>query len=253
MRDGMKLNIINMKTIACLFCVAAFIGSSCTKEIINPDNDTFDPDYMAYLEPSNFEALVDNPYLPFIPGSTFTMIGESEDGAERTEVEVLTETKTILGIVCTVARDRVYINDQLVEDTYDWFAQDVDGNVWYMGEDVDNYVNGVIADHHGSWEAGVNGAEPGIVMLGSLVQGLHYRQEFLKGEAEDRGEIVGKNITVTVAAGTFTGCIKIRETTPLDKEFLEYKYYAPGVGVVKVEVVGDIVETEELSDYHIGG
>jgi hypothetical protein len=247
----MKMKIPFVITNAAIF-IAALFAVSCSEETII-ETDTFDPDYTAFIIPANFDNSVNNPFLPFIPGSTFTMMGESEDGVEKTEIQVLSETKIILGVVCTVVRDRVYIDNQLIEDTFDWYAQDKDGNVWYMGEDVDNYENGALKDHAGSWEAGVDGAEPGIVMLGRPVQGLHYRQEFLKGEAEDRGEIVGRGITVIVAAGTFANCIKIRETTPLDKGFLEYKYYAPGVGFIKVEVVATTVESEQLTEYYIKG
>ena len=139
----------------------------------------------------------------------------------------------------------------MIEDTHDWFAQDKDGNVWYFGEEVDNYEDGVIANHYGSWEAGVDGAQPGIIMLGNPVIGLQYRQELYSGEAEDQGEVVGNNESVTVAAGTFNGCLKIKETNPLDPEVLEYKYYANGVGLVKVEIIQNPLETEELVSFNI--
>ena len=104
---------------------------------------------------------------------------------------------------------------------------------------VDNYVNGVIDNHYGSWEAGVDGAEPGIMMAADPAPGLYYRQEHYIGEAEDQAEVIGNNESITVPAGTFKNCIKIRETNPLDPSFLEYKYYASGVGLVKVEKIAD--------------
>jgi hypothetical protein len=106
----------------------------------------------------------------------------------------------------------------------------------------------VIVDNGGSWEAGVNGAEPGFVMLAYPAPGLLYRQEYYKGEAEDRAEIVRVDETVTIGLGTFTNCLKIRETTPLEPDVLEFKYYAPGIGVIKVENATDL-ETEELTAY----
>jgi hypothetical protein len=215
--------------------------NSCSDEGVDPAKDTFNPDYMAQIDPVNFVSAIDNPFLPLTVGSTFTYTGTTD------------ETKAVMGIICTVVRDRAYLDGEIIEDTYDWFAQDKDGNVWYFGEAVDNYVNGVIDNHDGSWTAGIDGAEPGIIMLGNPVPGLHYRQEYYKGEAEDRGEVIGKNESISVAAGTFTGCLKIRETNPLEKNFLEYKYYAPGVGLIKVEVIDDPVETEELVTYDING
>lgn len=225
--------------------------NSCSDEGVGPVKDTFNPDYVAQINPVNFVSVIDNPFLPLSVGSTFTYTGVTEDGEEKVDVEVLAETKVIMGITCTVVRDRAYLDGEIIEDTYDWFAQDKDENVWYFGEAVDNYVNGVIDNNDGSWMAGIDGAEPGIVMLGNPVPGLHYRQEYYKGEAEDRGEVVSKNETVSVGAGTFTGCLKVRETNPLEKNFLEYKYYAPGVGLIKVEVIDDPIETEELVTYDI--
>ncbi len=233
--------------------VLSFLKTGCSKEGVSPFKDTLNPDYMAVIDPADFTDIVDNSFSPFTVGSTFTYIGEKEEGTERIEIEVLDETKIILGIKCTVVRDRAFLNEMIIEDTFDWFAQDKDGNVWYFGEQVDNYVNGVIDNHDGSWEAGVDGAEPGFLMLGQPVPGLHYRQEFYKGIAEDRGEVVSKNATVSVKAGTFTGCIKIRETNALEPDFLEFKYYAPGVGLIKVEAIDDPVEVEELVSYNIKG
>lgn len=217
----------------------------------DPAPAIFDLDYMAHIYPANFVSTIDNPFLPITVGSRYTYTTETDEGTERTEVEVLPQTKVVMGITCTVVRDRVFLNGEIVEDTYDWFAQDKDGNVWYFGEIVDNYVNGVVDNHYGSWEAGVDGAEPGVIMLGNIVLGLHYRQEHYIGEAEDEGEVISKNETVTVPGGTFTGCIKIEETNPLDPDFLEYKYYASGVGLLKVEKIADPIEIEELISFDV--
>lgn len=217
----------------------------------DPQPKVFDMDYMAHVYPENFVAVIDNPYMPLTVGSTFHYTGETEEGTERVEIEVLSEKKMVMGIGCTIVLDRAFLDNELIEETYDWFAQDKDGNVWYMGEAVDNYVDGVIDNHYGSWEAGVDGAEPGIVMLANPVIGLQYRQEHYVGEAEDQGKVVSKSQSVTVTAGSFSNCLKIEETNPLDKNFLEYKYYAHGVGLVKVEVIDTPVEVEELVSYQI--
>jgi hypothetical protein len=211
----------------------------------------FDLDYMSHIYPENFVSTIDNPFLPLSPGSEFIYTSEGDDGTERVVINVLGETRLVMGITCTVVRDRNYLDNELVEETFDWYAQDKDGNVWYMGEAVDNYVDGVLDNHYGSWEAGVDGAEPGIVMLANPVIGLQYRQEHYIGQAEDRGKVVAKDESVTVSAGTFDHCLKIEETNPLDKGFLEYKYYARGIGLVKAEVIEDPVEIEQLTSYNI--
>jgi hypothetical protein len=223
---------------------------ACHDEV-NPRREALNGDYMSQIYPGNFKGAITNSFLPLTPGSTFTFSTETDEGTEVGEIEVLNETKVILGITCTVVKDRVYLNNQLIEDTYDWFAQDKSGNVWYMGEQVDNYVNGVVDNHYGSWEAGVDGAEPGIMMAADPSPGLYYRQEHYLNEAEDQAEVAGNNETVIVPAGTFNNCIKIRETNPLDPSFLEFKYYAHGVGLVKVDKIAEPVETEELQSYEI--
>jgi hypothetical protein len=211
----------------------------------------FDLDYMPHIYPANFVNTINNPFMPMTVGSTFTYIAETSEGTERVEIEVLPDTKVVIGITCIITRDQAFLNDVLIEDTYDYYAQDKDGNVWYFGEDVDNYINGVVDNHYGSWEAGIDGAEPGVIMLGNPVIGLQYRQEHYIGEAEDQGEAIGNKESVAVAAGTFTDCLKIRETNPLDPNFLEYKYYAREIGLVKVEKIDTPVEVEELSDYNV--
>ncbi len=238
-----------LRSLTVTMVILVIIIVSCKED--DPGTKIFDMDYMSYIYPENFVGTINNQFLVLTPGSTFIYTGETEEGTERVEVEVLSETRVVMGIICVVVRDREFLENELIEDTHDWFAQDKDGNVWYFGEEVDNYEDGVIANHYGSWEAGVDGAQPGIIMLGNPVIGLQYRQELYSGEAEDQGEVVGNNESVTVAAGTFNGCLKIKETNPLDPEVLEYKYYANGVGLVKVEIIENPLETEELVSFNI--
>ena len=227
------------------------MGSVSCHDEVSPGREALNGDYTSQIYPGNFVSRVTNSFLPLTPGSTFRFRTETSKGSEIGEIEILKETKIVLGITCTVVKDRVYLNSQLMEDTYDWFAQDKNGNVWYMGEQVDNYVNGVIDNHYGSWEAGIDGAEPGVMMAADPSPGLCYRQEHYLGQAEDQAEVVGNNQVITVPAGAFNNCIKIRETNPLDPSFLEYKYYASGVGLVKIEKIADPVEIEELVSYEI--
>ena len=189
------------------------------------------------IDPANFVSTVDNPYFPLTPGTTLIYEGRSGDEREVVTIEVTDRTKTILGIRCVVVRDTVTIAGEIHEDTFDWYAQDVDGNVWYMGEDTKEYEDGKVASTEGSWEAGVDGALPGIIMPADPTVGLAYTQEHYAGEAEDKGEIVALGEQVTVPAGSYDSVVVTEDRTPLEPKFLEHKYYAAGVGVVFEEIV----------------
>lgn len=223
--------------------LAAGCGSSDGKKLTNPA----DTPYAPVIELADFaaSATIDNPYMPLSPGS----VRVYEGGGERVEVAVLTETRLVMGVACVVVHDQAFAEGELVEDTYDWFAQDDDGNVWYFGEDSHEIDKGRAVSADGSWEAGVDGALPGIAMLARPLASLWYRQEFYAGQAEDLGQVVGLNETVTTPAGTFTGCLKTLDTNALEPGVEEYKWYAPGVGVVREQEVkggSDFVELIEL-------
>jgi hypothetical protein len=193
--------------------------------------------YRPEIDPSMFAHRIDNPYLPLIPGTSLFYEGIS-DGERETEVfEVTHRTKTVLGVRATVVRDRVFVGGDLVEDTLDWFAQDRFGNVWYFGESSHDIENGKVVSTEGSWQAGIDGAQPGIVMLAEPRVGDAYRQEFYAGEAEDQATVVSVEEEVEVPAGSFDGVLVTEDRNPLEPRFLESKYYAPGVGVVLEELV----------------
>jgi len=189
--------------------------------------------YAPVINPDDFVDQIDNPYLPLVPGTTYIYEGVSEDGAERNEVQVTNDTKVIMNVTCIVVWDRVWLEGDLIEETFDWYAQDKDGNVWYFGEDSKEISNGVVVSTEGSWEAGVDGAQPGIVMLGTPAVGDEYRQEYYKGEAEDMAEVLSLTESVTVPHGSFDDCLVTKDWTPLEKGVAENKYYAQGVGLVK--------------------
>jgi hypothetical protein len=136
--------------------------------------------YTQAIDPTMFVDHVDNPFLPWVVGTKFVF-----DGTEHVEVTVLPDTKEILGVATTVVRDQVFHGSELIEDTLDWYAEDRQGNVWYFGEQTAEYENGKVTSTEGSWEGGVDGAQPGIVMLAQPQVGDTYRQEYLQGEAED--------------------------------------------------------------------
>jgi len=188
--------------------------------------------YTVAIDPADFVAGVDNPYMPLTPGTTRTYQAVTAEGTETIVVAVLAETKVILGVTCVVVRDTVSLDGVLVEDTYDWFAQDALGNVWYFGEFSVSYEDGEPAGVEGSWKAGIDGAQPGIVMPAARAMGDLYRQEFYLGEAEDYAEVLALNDSVSVPFGDYVNCLKTRDGTPMEPDAVEHKFYAQGIGVV---------------------
>jgi hypothetical protein len=193
--------------------------------------------YAPTIDAANFVAAVDNPYFPLVPGTRWVMKGEGESAGEVTITEVTREPKTILGVVCTVVRDEVDADGELQELTFDWYAQDKAGNVWYFGEDTAEYKNGRVSSRTGAWEAGVNGAQPGIIMPADPVVGVTYRQEFLAGEAEDMAKAVELGASAETPAGSYSDVLVTEDWTPLEPDVVERKFYAPGVGLVMERVV----------------
>jgi hypothetical protein len=204
--------------------------------------------YDPVIDPSNFVERVDNPYFPLRPGTTFIYEGRTVDGLEHDEFAVTHNTRVILGVTCVEIHDTVTLDGELTEDTLDWFAQDKDGNVWYFGENTHELEDGLITTIEGTWMAGVNGDKPGVVMKAHPAIGDFYRQEFSLANAEDFAETLSLTESVTVPAGTFHHCLKSQETTPLETDLLEYKFYAPNVGnVLEVDArTGDRVELVQI-------
>ena len=188
------------------------------------------------LDPSQFAGVaLDHPWWPMAPGSTWVYRETDAEGAEQqVEVTVTTETKEILGIPATVVHDIVTEDGETIEDTFDWYAQDALGNLWYLGEDTKEYENGEIVSTEGSWEAGVDGAQPGIILPADPQVGQAYRQEYYAGQAEDAAEIVSLDEHIEVPFGTFDNVLETRDFTPLDPDVEEHKFYARGVGPVEV-------------------
>ncbi len=184
------------------------------------------------IDPSNFVARIDNPYFPLRPGTTFIYEGHTGEGFEHDEFAVTHHTRVILGVTCVEVHDTVTVDGELKEDTLDWFAQDRDGNVWYFGENTHELEDGLITTIDGTFMAGVNRDKPGIIMKAHPAIGDFYRQEFSLANAEDFAETVSLTASVTVLARTFHHCLKSKETTPLETDLVEYKFYAPGIGNV---------------------
>ncbi|MBA2325456.1 MAG: hypothetical protein H0V95_02280 [Actinobacteria bacterium] len=200
------------------------------------------------LDPADFTTEIDNPYWPMTPGTRWTYREVDEEGKElQVVVVVTTETKKIAnGITARVVRDTVTQDGQLIEDTFDWYAQDKDGNVWYLGEDTAEFENGQITTKSGSFEAGVDGAEAGIAMPAEPRPGLKYRQEYYKGEAEDNGEVLSTKEMAEVPFGLFKKVLLTKDTITIEPDVLEYKLYAKNVGPVLVLGVSGGGGREEL-------
>jgi hypothetical protein len=209
----------------------------------------------AVLGPGDFTTRIDNPYLPMRPGSRWVYRETDADGTvQRVVVKVTRRTKLLAnGVTARVVRDTVTERGRLVEDTFDWFAQDRAGNVWYLGEDTTEYEDGRPVSKEGSWEAGVDGARPGIVMLARPRPGRGYRQEHAPGEAEDRARVLSLDDQAEVPAGHFTDVLMTKDWNPLEPKVLEYKLYARGVGLVLAVHVSGGGGREELIRYVRGG
>lgn len=199
------------------------------------------------LDPADFTLEIDNPYFPVEPGTRWTHRESGPEGEMEVVVIVTDTTKEIAnGVIARVVRDTVTLDGEIIEDTFDWYAQDKDGNVWYLGEDTAEFEDGEIASTEGSWEAGVDGALPGIVMPANPTPGMKYRQEYYEGEAEDNGEILSVHEMADVPFGHFDELVLTKDTITIDPNVLAYKLYASGIGVILVLDVSGGSGREEL-------
>ena len=202
------------------------------------------------LDPSEFTTEIDNPYWPMAPGTRWVYRETDAEGNEqRVVVTVTGDTREVNGIEARVVRDVVTENGVPVEDTFDWYAQDADGNVWYLGEDTKEYEDGEVVSTAGSWEAGVDGAQPGIAVPATPEVGLTYRQEYYEGEAEDVASVLSLDERVETPRGSYDGVLMTKDLTPLQPNVREYKFYARGVGPVVVLAVSGGIGREELVEH----
>jgi hypothetical protein len=238
---------------AILFVAGLLVGTFGGELVGDEDEDDegrtgqkYDDPYVVDIDPADFVSVIDNTYFPLTPGTTLVYEAQAEDGLERIEFTVTHDTKVVMDVTCVVVHDIVTLDGTLIEDTYDWYAQDLDGNVWYFGEDSKDYEDGKFVGTGGSWEAVVDGALPGIMMFARPYIGVTYRQEFYKGEAEDMGTVLAIDGEAQVPTGNYADCLVIKDFNPLDMETIEHKYYAPGIGVVLERQVKGGSERVEL-------
>jgi hypothetical protein len=188
--------------------------------------------YDPVIVPANFTTKIDNPYFPLKPGTTFIYEGTNGGAKERDEFAVTHNTVKILGVTTVEVHDKVFTNGELTEDTLDWFAQDKQGNVWYFGENTQELIGGRPSTLSGTFTSGINGDKPGIIMEAHPHIGDFYRQEFSLENAEDYAAVKSLTDTITVPFRTFKNCLGTPETTPLEPDLNEEKWYAPGVGQI---------------------
>ncbi len=204
------------------------------------------------LDAADFVEEIDNAYWPMKPGTRWVYRETDGETEQRVEVTVTDETKVVDGVTATVVHDAVTEGGELVEDTYDWYAQDRDGNVWYLGEATEEYEDGEVVSKEGSWEAGVDGAQAGVIVPAEPEVGTTYRQEYYEGEAEDAATVLSVSERVEVPTGSYEDVLLTKDYTPLDPAILEYKLYAKGIGPVLVLGVSGGGGREELVEHVTG-
>jgi hypothetical protein len=249
---GTPRRTVSLGAVAVLAALAVGCGSShassasSTTEAATPPSWELKASYKPKIDPANFVATIDNPYFPLKPGTAFHYKGTKEGTRQTDDMVVTDQTKQILGVKATVVEDTVSENGKPVERTFDWYAQDKDGNVWYMGEDSLEMKNGRLERASDSWESGVDGALPGIIMLGDPMRGDVYRQEYYPpGGALDQAHVVRLNGTMKVADGNFKDVLVTDEWSPVEPQ-MERKSYVAGVGEIEEHVTEGGNEQFEL-------
>jgi hypothetical protein len=235
---------------AAVLVAALFLGSSGCGSSDDSTGDAATPSTTAYapkIDPASFSTTIDNRYFPLVPGTVFVYDGTEDGERQRNDVTVTRDTKVVDGVRCVVVHDVVYVGGAISEDTFDWYAQDADGAVWYFGEDTKELDrDGTVTSTAGSWEAGVDGAQPGIVMPAVPTVGRTYRQEYRKGDAEDMATVLQTDASVTVPFGRYDHVLVTKDFTALEPDIVEHKRYAPGVGFVSSDLVQGGQEHVEL-------
>jgi hypothetical protein len=225
-----------MLAMAALIACTALGASTAIATKPAPPSWALTGPYSPTIDPANFVRTVDNRYFPLAPGTRFHYVGHEGTTRQIDNMVVTHRAKRVLGVRATVVRDTVSQHGKAIERTFDWYAQDKDGNVWYMGENSLERKHGQFVRASDSWKSGVNGAEPGIIMLGHPQRGDVYRQEYYPpGNALDQARVLGRSASQTVPYGTFKRALATVEWSPTEPQY-EKKYYVAGVGEIAEKV-----------------
>ncbi len=204
--------------------------------------------YAPVIKSADFVKTIDNPYYSLTPGTTFIFDGTKDNKKQHNEVVVTKKILKLMGVTCIQVDDTVTVEGKLVEKTLDWYAQDKQGNVWYFGEDAKEYdTTGKVISTEGSWQAGIKGALPGIVMQAKPEVDLAYRQEYLKGHAEDMAQILSLTKSIKVPTGSYDNVLLTKDWTPLETTVVENKWYVKGVGLIRSLMVQGGEEDMQLT------
>ena len=233
-----KLLTVSAGAAVAVAAIAALWASNAVAAVATTSAPVFDP--------NNFVAVIDNPYFPLPVGRTLVYSGVKDGQTQRDTVTVTNQTKVILGVTARVVSDIADHDGAILERTSDWYAQDKQGNVWYLGEDTVHFLPHGKADTSGSWEAGVNGAVPGIVMEANPQTPDAYRQELLTGQAEDTAWIVDRGTTLRVPYGKISNALTTLEATRLEPGAYDQKVYGPGIGIVLEQSLSGANENAKL-------
>ena len=243
-----------------MIMLVALVGAACSpdeepsiaragrspSQVSTASSISEDGGYAVDINPADFVDRIDNRYFPLEPGTVFRLRGITDDGIENETVRVTDGTRTVMGVRTTVVKDIMRTDGEISEWTHDWYAQDREGNVWYFGEETAEYENGKILNRHGSWEAGVDGALPGIIMNATPQVTDSFRQEFYEREAEDMFWVVATDETKSVPMGRFDNTVTVIEWTPLEPTIVVTKTYGPGVGLLSERALSGGKENVEL-------
>jgi hypothetical protein len=198
-----------------------------------------------HIDPRGFSATIDNPFLPLRPGTRWVYSSVRPDGKATRAVEVTGDTRKILGVVCVVVRDTVTVDAKVIKDSVDWYAQDIDGNVWYFGAEAKEFRDGKVVSTAGSWQAGPRDAQPGVVMKAAPKVGDYYRRVYNRGRNVDMAQVLSLDQRVSVPFGFSDRVLVIKNRTSLVPDVVEHRFYAAGVGMVlAVTVQGGSGHTE---------
>jgi hypothetical protein len=231
-----QLRRASMLGMASLIACTAFGASTATAGKPSPPSWALTGPYSPSIDPASFVRTVDNRYFPLKPGTRFHYVGRKGTTRQIDNVVVTHRTKRVLGVRSTIVRDTVSQHGKAIERTFDWYAQKKDGNVWYMGENSLELNRGHFVRASDSWKSGVNGAKPGIIMLGHPQRGDVYRQEYYPpGDALDQARVLGRNASRTVPYGSFKRALATVEWSPTEPQY-EKKDYVAGIGEIAEKV-----------------